>query len=125
MSDPSHQRVCPKGCTALIPPELSAEGLCIQHFMVNVERACAVMRQEIAAKVCATRQTEIANNVAAVAVKLVLVSTGSSRVSDEMKKRVLTTLLTLMVLRENVNLNPRGYVAHDTHSVVSSISSVA
>jgi hypothetical protein len=35
--------------------------------------------------------------------KLALIGTGSSRLSDEIKKRVLTTFLTLMILRENLD----------------------
>jgi hypothetical protein len=35
--------------------------------------------------------------------KLALIGTGSSRISDEIKKRVLTTFLMLMILRENLD----------------------
>ena len=56
----------------------------------------------------ATRRAEFENYVAASAVKLALIGTGSVRLSDETKKRVLTTFLTLMILRENLDrpVNP-------------------
>jgi hypothetical protein len=56
----------------------------------------------------ATRRAEFENYVVASAVKLALIGTGSVRLSDETKKRVLTTFLTLMILRENLDrpVNP-------------------
>jgi len=36
-------------------------------------------------------------------VKLACLGTGTVRLSDEMKRRVLTTFLTLMILRENLD----------------------
>jgi len=49
------------------------------------------------------RRTEIENYVTASAAKLACFATGRLRLSDEMKKRVLTTFLTLMILRENLD----------------------
>jgi hypothetical protein len=42
--------------------------------------------------------------------KLAVIGTGSVRLSDEIKKRVLTTFLTLMILRENLDRPPNLYV---------------
>jgi hypothetical protein len=51
----------------------------------------------------ATRRTEIENYVAASAMKLARLGTGTVRISDETKKRLLTTFHTLMILRENLD----------------------
>jgi hypothetical protein len=40
--------------------------------------------------------------VAAAAMKLALLGTGGAKLSDDLKKRVLTTFLTLMILHENL-----------------------
>lgn len=62
------------------------------------------MRRETAARALnAMRRAEVENYVATAAVKLALVGTGRARISDEIKKRVLTTFLTLMILRENLD----------------------
>jgi len=80
------------------------EGVCVPHFLANAESACAEMRRETAAGASnAARRAEVESYVAAAAVKLALVGTGSARLSDEIKKRVLTTFLTLMILRENLD----------------------
>ncbi len=92
------------GCGTLVPAELEMEGVCVPHFLANAESACAEMRRETAAGASnAARRAEVESYVAAAAVKLALVGTGSARLSDEIKKRVLTTFLTLMILRENLD----------------------
>ena len=104
MSEPSQHRPCMPGCHGPVPPELEAESLCVLHFILTLEHACAEMRRETAAGRASTaRQVEIASYVAAAAVTLAQVATGSLRLSDELKKRVLTTFLTLMNLRENLD----------------------
>jgi len=54
------------------------------------------------------RRAELESYVSAAAMKLAIIGTGSARLTDELKKRVLTTFLTLMILRENLDrpLNP-------------------
>jgi hypothetical protein len=70
------------------------------------------MRHETAAAgLIATRRAQIENYVATSAVKLACVGTGSLRVSDEMKRRVLTTFLTLMILRENLDRDTGHFAA--------------
>ena len=104
MSEPSQHQPCMPGCQAPVPAELEADGLCVLHFILSLEQACAEMRRETAAsRASAARQVEIASYVAAAAVTLAQVATGSLRLSDELKKRVLTTFLTLMNLRENLD----------------------
>jgi len=92
------------GCQAPVPPELEAEGLCVLHFILSLEHACAEMRRETAVgRASAVRQAEIANYIGASALRLAHLATGSLRLSDELKTRVLTTFLTLMNLRENLD----------------------
>jgi hypothetical protein len=71
--------------------------------MLSVERACAGMRREtVTGGPSATRQSEIGLYVRATAEKLSRVAVVGPPLSDEMKKRVLTTFLTLMNLQESL-----------------------
>ena len=108
MSNSSIQ-CCTPGCGTLVPAELSIEGFCVPHFLSSAEKACSEMRREAATgESNAARRAELEAYVAASAMKLALIGTGSVRLSDEIKKRVLTTFLTLMILRENLDrpINP-------------------
>jgi len=92
------------GCGTLVPAELELEGHCVSHFLLFAEKACAEIRREAAVgESSATRRAEFESYVAASAMKLALVGTGTVRLSDELKKRLLTTFLTLMILRENLD----------------------
>jgi hypothetical protein len=74
------------------------------HFILGIDHDCADLRREVAmGKASASRQSEIAAYVKATAMKLTEVATGRVRLSDELKKRVLTTLLTLMNLQESLD----------------------
>ncbi len=104
MGEPSQHQPCVPGCRAPVPPELEAERLCVLHFILSIEHASAEMRRETAmGRASAARQTEIANYVTATAMTLSYVATGSLRLSDDLKKRVLNTFLTLMNLRESLD----------------------
>jgi hypothetical protein len=86
------------------------------------------MRRETAVgRASATRQAEIANYVTAAAVKLSYVATGNLRLSDELKKRILTTLLTLMNVRESLERAANRYVPElrATRSAVAPAPAVA
>ena len=100
---------CTPGCGTLVPAELEIERFCVPHFLSSAEKTCTDIRRETAAGgPNAARRAEFESYVAASAVKLALIGTGSLRLSDEIKKRVLTTFLTLMILRENLDrpVNP-------------------
>ena len=104
MSEPSQHQPCMFGCKAPVPAELESERLCVLHFILSVEQVCGEMRRETAmGRTSAARQAEIANYVAEAALRLAHIATGSLRLSDDLKKRVLTTFLTLMNLRENLD----------------------
>ena len=95
---------CNRGCKAPVPQELAVESICVLHFIVSVESACHDMRREAAMDLTTpTRRREIETYVKTTALKLSDVATSSTRLPDDLKKRILTTLLTLMNLQESVD----------------------
>jgi len=119
---------CTPGCGTIVPAELETEGFCVPHFLTSAERACSDIRRETAASGSdAIRRAEFENYVAASAIKLALIGTGSVRLSDEIKKRLLTTFLTLMILRENLDRTPSPFLSRQpsTRTEVSTVSAVA
>lgn len=92
---------CRTGCRGAVPNELKAERVCVVHFILGIESGCNQIRREAAAGVATvTRRREIETYVKSTALKLSEVATSDTRLTDELKKRLLTTLLTLMNLRE-------------------------
>ena len=91
-------------CQVAIPQELETELLCVQHFLLGIEHDCVELRRETAqGKSSPDRQSEIAAYVKTTAMKLTEVATGRMRLTDEYKKRILTTFLTLMNLQESLD----------------------
>jgi hypothetical protein len=98
----SPNRLC--WCQVPVPQELDDECLCVNHFLLDIDRDCADLRREVAqGKTQVERQSEIASYVKATAMKLTEVATSRLRLSDELKKRILTTFLTLMNLQESLD----------------------
>jgi hypothetical protein len=124
----SLNQCCTRGCGTLVPAQLEAEGLCVPHFLLSAEEACTEIRHETAADGSSdARRAEIESYLAASAVKLAHLGTGSVRLSDEVKKRVLTTFLTLMILRENLDRAANRFVPRQrtTRTEVASVSAAA
>jgi hypothetical protein len=93
-----------KGCKAPVPSGLAAERMCILHFTLFIEQECAEMRRESnLGKVSHERQMEMMKKIADRGASLVQVATGGFSMSDEIKARILSTLLTLMTCRENMD----------------------
>jgi hypothetical protein len=91
-------------CQVPVPQELENEVLCVQHFLTTIEHDCSELRREIAiGKTTPMRQAEIADWMKITAGKLTNVAIGRLRLSDEYKKRILTTFLTLMNLQESLD----------------------
>jgi hypothetical protein len=91
-------------CQVPVPEELVAERLCVVHFILGVEHDCADLRRETAlGRTSPARQAEIASYVKATAMKLTEVATSRHRLTDELKKRILTTFLTLMNVQESLD----------------------
>lgn len=100
----SENQCCSPGCGTTVPTELETEGLCVSHFLLSAEKVCTDIRRETAARTSnGARRAELESYVAASAIKLARIGTGNMRLSDEIKKRVLTTFHTLMILRENLD----------------------
>jgi hypothetical protein len=97
----SPNRIC--WCQMPVPYELQTEGLCILHFIQGIDHDCAELRREIAqGKASLDRQAQIVAYIKATAMNLTEVATGRVRLSDEWKKRILTTFLSLMNLQESL-----------------------
>jgi hypothetical protein len=93
-----------KGCKGAIPTILAAERLCILHYTLFIEQECAEIRRETAlGNASHDRQVEFIQKIAKRGESLVQIATGGYTMSDEMKARILSTLLTLMNCRENMD----------------------
>ena len=102
---------CCSGCKASVPSELQAEGVCLQHFILSIERDCADMRREAAMeRLTSARKLEVHNYIKSTAMKLSDVTTGRTRLSDDLKKRVLTNFLTLMNLQESIDRSAKTLI---------------
>ena len=66
-------------------------------------RAGIVQAETAQGKANTTRQSEIGTYVKTTAIKLTEVATGRMRLTDDYKKRILTTFLTLMNLQESLD----------------------
>src|SRR5271155_5418428 len=93
-----------KGCKMGVPAGLAAEHMCVLHYTLFIEQECAEMRRESAlGKNSHERQNEFMGKIADRGETLVHVATSGFPMSDEIKARVLSTLLTLMNCRENLD----------------------
>lgn len=91
------------GCKARVPQELEAERRCVLHFTLELEQTCMLMRRETAVGTC-TRERfgEMRQYIVDHGAQLARLATGGSGLTDETKARVLSTFLTLMNCRENI-----------------------
>jgi hypothetical protein len=88
----------------VVPAGLAAEHQCVLHFTLFIEQECAEVRRETAlGKSSHERQLQFMEQISSRGEKLVHVATTGFPMSDEMKARVLSTLLTLMNTRENMD----------------------
>ncbi len=92
------------GCKADVPPAFEADRLCVLHFTLRVEEACAEMRREtVLGTAPHERQVEIIRYIGDRGELLARVATSGLHMADELKARILNTFLTLMNLRENLD----------------------
>ena len=109
MGKPSGHRACIPRCKLPVPAELDSVGLCVHHFTWSVEQACAEMHRQVALRMAtAERRAEIATYVSECALLLARV-TSNLCLSDDLKRRILCTFLSLMNLKENLERAPSGY----------------
>jgi hypothetical protein len=92
------------GCKNDVPPALAEHKVCILHFTLSLESACAEMRRETAlGNAPHDRQREIMRFITEQGEKLARVATSGLHLTDDLKARILSTFLTLMNLRENLD----------------------
>ena len=92
------------GCKNDSPPALAEQQLCVLHFTLSLESGCAEMRRETAlGNTGHERQREIMRFITENGEKLARVATSGLHLTDDLKARILSTFLTLMNLRENLD----------------------
>src|SRR5579863_5181081 len=92
------------GCKHDVPAALAELKLCILHFTLSLEASCAEMRRETAlGNTPQDRQREIMKFITGNGESLARVATSGLHLTDDLKARVLSTFLTLMNLRENLD----------------------
>jgi hypothetical protein len=92
------------GCKGGVPSALESQKLCVLHYTLRIEEACAGMRRETAlGNAPRERQLEIIGYISEQGEHLARVATSGLGLSDDIKARVLNTFLTLMNLRENLD----------------------
>jgi hypothetical protein len=99
----SNQQSCVCRCSTLVPPELVSVSRCVFHFTLSAEQACAEIHREIVLRrVDAERQASVASYISECALLLARVTSSNLRLSDEQKRRILSSFLCLMNLRETL-----------------------
>jgi len=92
------------GCKNEAPPALAEQKLCVLHFTLALETSCAEMRRETAlGNAPHERQKEIMHFITEHGERLARVATSGLHLTDDLKARILSTFLTLMNLRENLD----------------------
>jgi hypothetical protein len=92
------------GCKTTVPAALDEQQLCILHFTLLLEQGCSEMRRETALGNAANeRQREIIRYITENGERLARVATSGLHLTDDIKARILSTFLTLMNLRENLD----------------------
>jgi hypothetical protein len=78
--------------------------MCVLHFTLFVEQECADMRRETAlGQAPADLHAQFMRKISGRGESLVRVATSGFPMTDEIKARILSTLLTLMNCRENMD----------------------
>lgn len=92
------------GCKNETPPALAEQQVCVLHFTLSIEGSCGEMRRETALGMAPhDRQKEIMRFITENGERLARVATSGLHLTDDLKARILSTFLTLMNLRENLD----------------------
>src|SRR5256885_2627430 len=93
------------GCKNDAPPALAEQQVCVLHFTLSLEAGCAAMRRETAlGNTPHERQKEIMTFITENGGTLARVATRGVPLTDDLKGRLLSNVLTLMHMRENIDL---------------------
>jgi hypothetical protein len=92
------------GCKNSAPAALAEQQLCVLHYTLSIEGSCAEMRRETAmGNAPHERLKEIMKFLTESGERLARVATSGMPLTDDLKARILSTFLTLMNLRENLD----------------------
>jgi len=92
------------GCKSTAPHALEEQQVCVLHYTLSLESSCSEMRRETAlGNTPHDRQREIMRFITESGEKLARVATSGMALTDDLKARILSTFLTLMNLRENLD----------------------
>jgi hypothetical protein len=92
------------GCKSTAPHALEEQKLCVLHYTLSLEASCSEMRRETAlGNTPHDRQREIMRFITESGERLARVATSGMALTDDLKARILSTFLTLMNLRENLD----------------------
>lgn len=92
------------GCKSEVPQALADSRLCVLHFTLSLEAGCAEMRRETAlGNTPHERHKEIMQFITEHGERLARMATSGLHLTDDLKARILSTFLTLMNLRENLD----------------------
>ena len=105
------------GCKIEAPQAIAEQRLCVLHFTLSLEASCAEMRRETAlGNAPQDRQREIMRFITENGERLARVSISGLHLTDDLKARILSTFLTLMNLRENLDRsNMRSSFGRSSH----------
>lgn len=92
------------GCKSTAPAALEEQQVCVLHYTLSLEASCGEMRRETALGTAPhDRQREIMRYLTESGERLARVATSGMPLTDDLKARILSTFLTLMNLRENLD----------------------
>jgi hypothetical protein len=92
------------GCKAAVPDEMADQRMCVLHFSLIIEHECAEIRRQTAlGNTSHERQVEFIRQIGSRSKSLVSAALNGFPLTDELKTRILSTVLTLMNCRESMD----------------------